>query len=273
MNPNNEQGYQSNDPLLSEDDRPAGGNQTKGSSYTVNPNGAKKSIQPIDEAAVRQVLADSTPTKPAIDVSKVYQTLPAQPATAPSIAPLPPTATSTAAAPQPPPAAAPTAAQPTPPPAAADQTAREPISVAQLVPDLQLYATVMLILSVLGTIARLNLLRLEFNSYHALVRIHDANPAYAAPQNPLDLSMLIGLATASLPLLAAIYLLVGKKIVLVKAVLILLCIDYAVGVASIIMVLIKVQSGTLIVSGMLAAGLLAWTYFVAKSVFLADEPA
>jgi hypothetical protein len=227
------------DPLLEDsEDRPAGetsGNVPAAAGFVATPGTVKKKIMPVNESAVREALATSPPAKPPVDTTKIYNEPPHTPG----------------------PGSAPAAAPPPPAPsqnelsAAVEQSTA--IHVSSVVPGLQLYAIVMIILSGLNILAYIN-------------RLTDL-------YGPHTIS-LMSVILNGLPMACALYLLRGKQPVVIKALLIVIGITYAylfVAYGVLITRIHSAASGIFIFSTLVCGALVYWTWRIFSNIEQLDE--
>ncbi|HEV7454542.1 MAG TPA: hypothetical protein VGO07_04765, partial [Candidatus Saccharimonadales bacterium] len=201
MNPENQNG-QNIDPLMDDDDRPAGSsvNSTPATAvFAAAPGTTKKKIQPDNEAAIRQELADTLPAKPAIDTSNIYNANARGPrdfASDQTTAGQGPASTA---------AADPALAAHMPAAAARQKGA---VAIGTIIPQIQTYALVMIVLSGLTTLM-------------SAIRF------FAATSGPATTLTILSLAIGVLPLTFGIYMLTGKRPAVIKAFLIITGLSYA----------------------------------------------
>jgi cation transport ATPase len=179
---------------------------------------------------VREALAQDAPVKPPIDTSKIYNQPPG------------PTGQSTTQA----------GAQPTPGPHTNELSAttqrRTSVQVASVVPGLQLYAIVMIILSGLNILAYIN-------------RLTDLY----GPHTVSLLSVFINI----LPIASALYLLRGKRTIIIKALLIVIGLAYAylfVSYGVLVTQLHSVLATIFVFTTLVCGGLVYWTWRIFSNV-------
>jgi hypothetical protein len=228
---------QNSDPLLdNSEDRPAGAGAAGTPAmhtFMATPGATKKKITPVNEAALRAELAkDAAAVKPPLDTSKIYNEVPRLPGPiTKQRGPLPDPST------------------PLPP---THETiavgAAQPVSVASLVVGLQTYAILIIAMSSLGVFGRLA-------------------GAFGAPT--LTLGTVVNLLTSALPIIGGIYLLVGKRTAVVKAILIVIGLLYAYALVSYGVLILKI--GTIlsiifVVRAAFAGAMVYWTWRIFSRV-------